>query len=235
MADDETPRPEFARELRRWFVAELERPGDRGREVDSAVVELVPAEAAGDPGPVARPRRWVLVLNAAAIIAALVSVVVVAGRERDGTSETSTSAAPEHVDPARATTAAPKPPDPTLAITAVCQDYALDAAELPLGAPADAVRSAADDVGVRLGVARADLAEIADADDPTGERLAESRRLLLEAIDAADRLVVIARTGDRGTIDEAVLNLDLIVLAITRQLEPIGGRACILPTLRETF
>lgn len=233
MADDETPRPEFASELRRWFVAELERTGDRGRDGDSTVVELVPADAAGDPGPVARPQRWVLVVNAAAIIAALVSVVVVTGRERDATSDPATSAAPEQVDPARATTAAPKPLDPALAITAVCQDYALDAAELPFGAPADAVRSAADDVGVRLGVARADLAEIADADAPTGERLAESLRLLVEAIDAADRLVAIARTGDRGPIDEAVLNLDLIVLAITRQLEPIGGGACTLPTLRE--
>jgi hypothetical protein len=233
MADEKAPRPEFASELRRWFVAELEHPVERPRDVDSTAVELVPSVPAEDPGPVARPRRWVLVVNAAAIVAAFVSVAVVSSREPETMSDPAANTAREQLERAPATTAAPKPLDPALAVTAVCGNYARDAADLPFGAPADAVRSTADDVGIRLEVASADLAEIAVADAPTGERLADSLRLLVEAIDAADRLVAIARTGDRGPIDEAVLNLDLIVLAITRQLEPIGGEACILPTLRE--
>lgn len=86
------------------------------------------------------------------------------------------------------------------------------------------------DVRARLVAAVARLGEA-----PNTVGLAESRRLGDEAIEASDRLSAVA-DGDRPSIDSAVENLDLIVLAWGRALATVAGEACVaLPTLREVF
>jgi len=211
MKGDPTPRSEFADPLREWFVNELRHP------VGSLDAPRAPPPRPmqfDTPEPSSPHRRW-WALQAAAIVVVLVAgLVLLATRTVDA--------------PPAAPGSSVVPPAEALA--ALCADYGLAAPSLALDASPDEVAAAATDVERRLGAAQARLTAAAT----DGVDLGDQRRLLAEALDAAGRLRTIAATGERAAIDEAVRNLDLLVLAWGRSLSTIAGPACTgLPTLRE--
>jgi hypothetical protein len=220
MSADLEPRPEFATALREWFVDELRHLRTDGTDVrEEPALPPLPAPLTPRQRDEGRPdrsrRRWLLILNAAAVVAVVVGLSWLV----------TTSDQPATDRPATSSPLA----DPAVVAGEVCEQFRIDAPRLAMGAsPGDVVR-AATDVRARATDATARIDQAARAE------LLEARRLLDEMIYAADRLQAVAR-GEREAIDTAVANLDLIVASWSRELTAVAGEVCVgLPTLREVF
>lgn len=219
MDRDTQPRAEFAASLREWFVAEMKRPDQEDDDADEPVGTahtLVDLEDDDRTRP--NPPRWLLLAQAAAVLAIVAGLWWVTDRISEPTTPATAPATP--------TTIAP---EPSAVARQACEDFRAGAVQLSLGASPDDIAEAALDVRARLTAATERLDELPVA-------LTEPRRLAAEAIDAVDRLIAVAGE-DRVTVDSAVRNLDLIVAAWSRELSNVaGGGACDdLPTLREVF
>lgn len=222
MPSDTHPRPEFVEPLRDWFVDELRHAvaGDTQLRRDPPVLgELEPADHPTPAQPHRPRRRWLLLANAAAVLAVLVGLVVVrsAGDEP----------VPDGTDPVRDTAAAV---DPATRMAGVCERYSDGAETLPMGASPAQIVAAADDVQLRLEIARDELVALHSTTTLDLERSVE---LVDEAIEASERLRDVAG-GDRNAVDRSVENVALIVAAWSRELAEVTDGACSgLPTLRE--
>lgn len=215
MGADTEPRAEFAAALREWFVDEV----GRGAEGDVDGTDAPRSTVSLDDRPAA-PRtrmagRWLLIANAAAVIGLVVVLAWLGARQGgDAPSEEPVVTAPEA--------------DARSVAVDVCDAFRVGAIGLPLGASRPEVERAAADVGRRLGSASTSLDAVASVDD-----VDEARRLAGEAIEAADRLGLVA-DGDRSSIDAAASSVDLIIVAWERELAALAGDVCLgLPTLRE--
>lgn len=221
MSDDRHPRPAFAETLGDWFVEEMSQPRSvsvvTGRQARSDGLDLVSVDDAPDTDR--RPRRWWLPLaNAALVIGALVAAVVVGLR-------------PDPAPPSD-TASLPDPAVVAERVRAVCEDFGAEAERLALGADGTVVSIAADELGGRLVAAREQLTRIgSDLRVDVGEQL----RLLNEAIASAEALLTAAPSASRDEIDQAVLNVDLLVVAWGRAMDDLAGPGTCSPsTLRET-
>jgi hypothetical protein len=218
MTGDTEPRPEFSASLREWFVEEMRLPvrHESDPRAEPARPERAMLDLRDDDPPRRTPRRWLLLAQAAAVIGVVAGLWWVSGRPD------------ERTVPAVASVPA-QDADPSSVARSVCADFRVEVSDLALGASADEVVRVASDVRARLVAASARL-------DGLPLVLSEPRRLVAEAIDAADRLAAVAGE-DRVSVDAAVRNLDLIVVAWGRELENIANdEVCVsLPTLREVF
>lgn len=219
MAGDTEPRAEFTASLREWFVEEMRRPA--GDADDAPGVPATPASTVPESRGADRqrrwPNRWLLLAQAAAVIG------VVAGLWWLSSGSDETTAPPP------VASAPPASTDPALVARSTCREFRAEMPALALGASPDEVVQAATEVRARLVAASARLDESLPA-------LAGSRRLVAEAIDAADRLVDVAQE-ERASVDAAVRNLDLIIAAWSRELSSVANdEVCTdLPTLREVL
>ncbi len=221
MVGDTEPREEFAAALREWFVDEVGRFDTDRRDAASAPMDQTDLELERPVSDQYRRSRPLMTLaNAVAVLVVIVGLWWLA-----------TWVEEVPADPPVATAAVQEDePDPVEVAGRVCEEFRIGAPRLVLGAAGGQVEKAAVDVRLRLVAAAASL----DEEGPVPV-LVEARRLLDEAIDAADRLLAVA-DEDRQSVDASVRNLDLIVVAWGRELAAVAGEACDdLPTLREVL
>jgi hypothetical protein len=219
MTGDTEPRPDFRESLREWFVEEMRRPNSDENRPRNELASLAPTRLdLRDEDRLRRtPRKWLLLAEVAAVIGVVAGLWWASNRPAEPTIPPAVASVPI------------ADADPSIVVQRACRDFRTEVSDLALGASADEVVWAASDVRARLVAASAQLDELPQA-------FAEPRRLVAEAIDAADRLVTIAGEG-RTSVDSAVRNLDLIIVAWGRELASIANdEACVsLPTLREVF
>jgi hypothetical protein len=221
MMSDTEPRDEFAAALRDWFVDEMQRPLADGDDVErepAIPANLVPSDPARERRAPAR-RTWLFFANVAAGLLVVIVGLAWLGPWTDEPDESPAATVPAPED------------DPAVVVADVCERLRAEAVTLPIGASADEVERAATDLRLRLEQASAWLDAVAS---PTAG-LDEARRLADEAIAATERLVDVA-DAERASVDTAVTNVDLIVVAWGRELADVAGDVCFdLPTLREVF
>ncbi len=218
MSEDIRPRTAFAEALGDWFVEEMseQRPG---RSVSAPPVRSDVEATLDDPAPGRRPRaRWLLIANAALVVGAIVAAIVFVAR-------------PDPAPPSD-TTSLPEPGVIARRVADACDRFAIDSVELPLGAQRNQVMLVAGSLTGRLSSAREDIRRFGF---DLGVDVAEPVRLLDEAIASASVLESAGESGTREEIDQAVLNVDLLVLAWGRSMDGLAGSgSCSPPTLRET-
>lgn len=214
MSGELAPRREFTEPLRDWFVAELTDAETLRDTTHGPVTPVHEPMEFGEPDP---PRRGVrILLNAAVVFGLLTGALFLLVRDDDrGDVGSSTSAV---VD------------DPTSGFRDVCDRFASGPDRLPLGAGPAEIMTAVDDLRVRLDEARSGIEDLAAR---SGVDATNQLRLIDEAVARTDLLGDLA-DGARNEIDEAVTNLDLLLVAWGQAMDELAGEGCSSPpTLRE--
>ena len=215
---------ELRARLRDWFVEELS-------VTDPDVpVASPPSAAIHVSSPVRTRSGWWSLGGYAAVVAAVVAGLVVLS-QRD------VERVPLEVPPPLTladggTVSVPPSPaqvDVGSLLTAACADLHDAAERLPLGADAAEVERVAAGI-----LAALDRTDILLSGAQGNVSVDEIRDLVAELHSRVADLPSVATTADRGTLDQTVANVDLLILAVGRQMGQAGGAGCAdLTTLRE--
>lgn len=203
MTDVSRPRPEFRDELRDWFVEAMSSDDVADAQPRPNRVRTIGSVADDDPGADTGRRSITWLAATAAAVVMLVGVVAF----RAGAPDT---------EPVRSV---PAPPA-TATLVAACTAMGGPVAPLPLGASPDDIVDAADHSAQRLSAALLIVA----GDDATA---ASSARSLLErGLVTAERLRRLADADDRVATDEAIAQLDQLVIAWAKEMRSLGANSC---------
>lgn len=205
--------------LRDWFVEELS-------VTDPDVPVAIPPPSIELSSPVPeRGNRWLLGACAAIVAAVVTGLVVLGQRDVERAPLVSPPA-----DPGLVTVPPPSSPvDVGSRLTAVCAELHDAADRLPLGADAAEVERVA--AGIMAALDRTDIL-LSEAQEHAS--VDAIRELVAELRSRVADLPTVATSADRDALDQTVANVDLLMLAVGRQIEQSGGEGCTdLPTMRE--
>lgn len=207
---DQDVRPEFRESLRVWFRDQLSERAPRAPLAPPA--EDLGVDLLGQP-PRPRPNRLLRVAAAVGAVGGLVAVFTIG--------------LPDRRDE-------PGPAMPRIDVASrldgICQRLHTSTAVLPWGAGSADVEAVVDPLVAALTVIAADLADLADLDVD----LDQARQLLAGIHGRVADLPELAIADDVLAFDDAVTNVDLLLVAWGREMTTLGAQSCAsVPTLRE--
>lgn len=199
--------------LRDWFVDEL--------SVTDPDVPVASPPSAATAAASPERRRWRLGAYAAMVAAVVAGLVVLTQRDV----ERVPSAFPTRPILADQGTVS-FPPSPAHVelgslLAAACADLDDAVERLPLGAGSTEVEWVA--AGILAALDQTDTSLSATAGDAS---LGAIRELVAELRSRVADLPSVATGEDRDTLDQAVANVDLLMLAVGRRMEQAGGAGC---------